>query len=433
MLAKKKIIASLAGNATETVLGFVVIMFATRSFAQADVGVYFIVLAIVSILNNLKEGFLQNGLVKYLVEKNFDATIYKTGFFISHIAEVAKIVAFTCIAFYYRPIEGFLVFYGLYSLTFSNYRLLVFMHKSKLEMKEILKGNLIILASSLIGLVLLYYLQLSIEWILLVIAIANVLAIVGVKSNRNLIQAYFISKYDANILKQISFFGKFGILKEVAGSIAHQAGVFISAYYLTLEATAILGLATRYTILISIPAASLAGLLYPTMLKNAGDRTLLIEVAKRGIGKMYAILIPMAVITVLASPVVIRLLHGHQYMDATFILALKIIASVFLIPLGSGFSSLMNAINKPQQITHLMFVSSLSNISIMLMLAYFFGLWGIAIAPLLAEVIGAFYIKRKLHLYLRFDPVEIAEVVLTYWREWLKKTSKLPWKKLKYQ
>ncbi|WP_462251676.1 MATE family efflux transporter [Ekhidna sp.] len=431
MLHKKKILGALGGNMIETTIGFLVIMYVTRNYSQAETGIYFIVLAIVSILNNLKEGFLQNGFVKYLVEQDFDSRVLKTGFAISFFSEGLKIVLFIIIAFFYQELRSFVFSYGLYTIALSTYRLVASVHKSRLDMKQIVMGNIVVLFTTLTGLVFMYVFQFSLESVFLAIAVANLFALFMINTNRRIFISSAFRRYDKSILRNMIHFGKYGFLREVAGSIAHQAGVFISAYLLTLEATSILGLATRYTILISIPGASLAGMLYPTILEQVSDRSKMKEVAREGMGKMYAMLVPIALLVVVGSPLAILLLHGSSYLPAAGVLAFKIIASVFLIPLGSGFSSLMNAINKPQEVTKLMVVSSVSNIILSIVLMYYFGLWGAAIAPLLTEIIGSYIIRKELKKQLDFEVLEIMSSTKNFWFYWIKKL--LPWEKLRYQ
>ncbi len=431
MLHKKKIIGALGGNLIETIVGFLVIMFVTRNYTQAETGVYFIVIAIISILNNLKEGFLQNGFVKFLVENEFESRVLKTGFTISFIGEIVKILIFISISLFYQPIQTYIIFYSFYTLTYSLYRMMLFVHKSKLDMKEIVSGNLIILVATAVGVGVIYRLSLAAEWLFLVMGLTNLLALIFIPSNRKLLMANAFRGYDKVVFQKIFSFGKYGFLKEVSGSIAHQAAIFISAYLLTLEATSILGLATRYTILISIPGASLAGMLYPIILKHSGNRAALVEAARDGIGKMYALLIPIAIVIIIGSPFAIYLLHGAEYLTAAGVLVFKILASVFLIPLGSGFSSLMNTINKPREITRLMVISSISNITLSFILMSQFGLWGAAIAPLLTELIGGYIMKVKLKETLDFDVFGIMSSIRGYWVYWISKA--LSWKKLRYQ
>ena len=431
MLAKKKILAAFGGNVVETAVGFLVIMFVTRSYSQADTGLYFIVMAIVSILNNLKEGFLQNGFVKYLVEQNFDPIVLRTGFAISFMGEGVKIVVFLLTAFLYPSLQTFVLYYGLYTVSLSTYRLVTSVHKSRFCMRLIVKGNFVVLFATIVGLAYIYFMQRPVMWVLLAVGFANLAALLAIESNRKLLFSNAFRPYDKSTLKKLMRFGKYGLLREVAGSIAHQAGVFISAYLLSLEATSILGLATRYTILISIPGASLAGMLYPTILEKAINPHKMIEVARDGMGKMYALLIPIALGIMICSPLAIYMLHGSSYMTAAGILTVKILAAVFLIPIGSGFSSLMNAINQPQKITQLMVVSSLSNITLSIVLMYFFGLWGAAIAPLLTEIIGGYIIRTELRKQFEFDAFSVGSATKSYWIYWINKT--LPWKKLRYQ
>lgn len=431
MLPKKKIIRALGGNVIETAVGFLVVMFITRNYTQAETGVYFIVIAIVSVLNNLKEGFLQNGFVKYLVEQNFDLRVIKTGFAVSFFGEGVKIILFIIISFFYPTLQVFVLYYGLYTISLSTYRLVASVHKSRLDMRQIVKNNVVICLMTIGGLAALYYLQTPIEAVFLAIAFSNIVALFVLKANRVIVLSCALRRYDKATLANLVFFGKYGLLREISGSIAHQAGVFISAYLLTLEATSILGLATRYTILISIPGASLAALLYPTILEQVDNPRKMIDVAREGMAKMYALLTPIALIIIVASPFVIYVLHGSSYLLAAGILVFKVLAALFLIPLGTGFSSLMNAINRPQNVTRLMVISSLSNIVLSLIFMYFFGIWGAAIAPLLTELIGSCIIRYELKKQLNFDPLHLISATKNFWYYWTKKT--LLWKKLKYQ
>ncbi len=433
LLSKDKILGSLGGNAVETALGFLIVTFVTRNYEQSEAGIYFVVLAIVSILNNLKEGFLQNGFVKFLVEKNFSKAVVRTGIAISLFGEILKVFFFVLIAAFYVHLQTFILSYCIYTLTFSHYRLLLFIHKSRIDVHEIVKGNLMIFIVSLIGICFIYSFQLSVESIFIAVGLGNLMALLSIRTNRAILIENFFKPYDRLMLKDMIQFGKYGFFKEVAGSVAHQAGIFVSAYFLSLEATSILGLATRYTILISIPGTSLAGMLYPMILIQSGERSAMKQVANDGIGKMYALLVPFSLLLMLVSPFLINFLHGVEYYMATYFLGLKIVASVFLIPLGSGFSSLMNAINKPGEITRLMLISSFSNVLICIVLIYFLGLWGAAIAPLLTEIIGGLIMSRRLKKLLDFNTADLIGTTKNYWIYWIKKYKTYPWKKLKFQ
>ena len=433
MLSRQKVMGSLGGNAIETVMGFLVIMFVTRNYPQSQVGVYFLVLAIISILNNLKEGFLQNGFVKYMVEQRFSKEVLRTGFAIALLGEGIKLVAFFAITLFFDELRSFAPAFACYSLTFSTYRLLVFIHKSRLAVHQIVRGNLLLLMSALLGMLFLYWYNLRIEAVFWVLCFGHLFTIVGIRANREIVLYNLFRSYNRELLLKMARFGKYGFFKEIAGSIAHQAGLFVSVYFLTLEATSVLGLATRYTILISIPGASLAGLLYPIILKKAGNPKALKITAIDGIGKMYAMLIPLAFLLMSVAPFLIYFLHGIQYLSAIYILGFKILASVFLIPLGSGYSSLMNAINKPQEITKLMLISSGSNILLSIVLIYLLGLRGAAIAPLLAEVIGGYIMSLRLRKHFNLEVFQIAHTTRNYWNYWITKYKTLPWKRLRFQ
>ncbi len=431
MLTKQKILGALGGNFIETLIGFLVIMFVTRNYSQAEAGIYFIVIAIVAITNNLKEGFLQNGFVKYLVESNQDIKVERAGFILSLAGDFFKIAVFQLVSVFYVELRPFVPFFIFYAFGFSIYRWVLFIYKSKLAMKPIVQGNLLLMIVILIGLAPIYHYGLGSEWIFLISGLGYFVALILFRPNRKLVARNLTGKLSLSLLKKMSSFGKYGFFKEVSGSIAHQAAIFISAYLLTLEATSILGLASRYMVLISIPGASLAGILYPLILEKSSNLYELKDTAREGIGKMYALLIPMAIALIITAPFIIYFLHGPEYLLAAGILAFKVLATVFLLPLGSGYSSIMNAINKPKEITTLMIISSISNISLSVLLIYYFGLWGAAFAPIAAEFIGFYVMKRRLKKMIDFDVFSIAHTVKNFWIFWIK--THLSWKKLRYQ
>ena len=433
MLPKKKILSALGGNVIETINGFLIIMLITRNYDQSAVGTYFIVLAIISILNNLKEGFLQNGLTKYLVEYNQSSKVERAGLILSFIGEGAKMGIFFIIALIYSPLQTFVSSFLFYTLLYSTYRWMLFVFRGRLEMKPIIQGNLMVLVVNLVGLFFIIRFHPGIEWMFVSTGVAYSASLFLISANRKLLARNLIGAIDKEMVIRMIQFGKHGFLKEVSGSIAHQAAIFISAWLLTLEATSILGLASRYTILISIPGASLAGVLFPVILAQSKNIDTLKNVAREGMGKMYAILFPMAIGIAATSPLLIYLLHGSAYLMAAGILTFKILTSAFLIPLGSGFSSIMNAINRPIEITKLMLISSSTNVIASLISIYFFGIWGAAIAPVLTELIGAYIIHKKLRQIVGFEILSIATSSKNYWVYWLKTYTIRPWKKLRYQ
>lgn len=419
---KQRIIQSLSGNVIEVTIGFATIMFITRNYPQDQAGIYFLIMAIVAVLNNLKEGFLQNGFVKYYVESDQDQTILQSGLLITWMWDVMNIIFFSIIAFFNEALIPFLLFYVVQTLGYSHYRWMLFVHKSQLNLGVIFRVNVLILLGITSGLMGVYLRGLPITYCLLVAGTTYGIATFSFRQNRVLLVKAISKKPSLEMIRKLGVFGKYGLLKELAGSISHHSGVFLSAYFLTMGDTALLGLANRYAVLISIPGSSLSGLIYPILLKVGIDPEKLRQAASEGIGKMYALLIPLALGVCLASPFLIVGLHGNAYGFATIILIIRVLLTTFLLPMGTGFSSIMNVINRPGNITRLVFVTSLLNLSTMALTMPFLGIWGAMLSPLISELVG-FVIMKKGLLVIQLKFSDIVIQITQFWNYWRKEWS----------
>lgn len=416
---KQKIIQALSGNVVEVAVGFTTIMFITRHYAQEQAGIYFLIMAIVAVLNNLKEGFLQNGFVKYYVESGQDRTILQSGLLITWTWDLINILTFYIITLFNEALTPFLLFYLVQTLGYSMYRWTLFVHKSSLNLGVIFRVNILILVGVATGLIVVYLWKLPVTYCLLVAGLIYGFATFSFPQNRTLLVQALTANPDFDKLRQLSFFGKYGLLKELAGSISHHSGVFLSAYFLTMGDTALLGLANRYAVLIAIPGSSLSGLIYPILLKVGIDTDKLRLAASEGIGKMYALLIPLALAVCMASPFLIMGLHGSSYGFAAIILIVRVLLTTFLLPMGTGFSSIMNVINRPESITKLVFVTSMINLTIMVLTMPLLGIWGAVMCPVITEAVG-FMIMKKGLLRIELRVSDIMIQVVQFWKYWRK-------------
>lgn len=419
-MQKRKITQAFSGNFIEVVIGFVTIMFITRKYSQEEAGIYFLVMAIVAVLNNLKEGFLQNGFVKYYIESDRDRAVLKSGLVIIWTWDAINMLVFLTISAFVEDLQPFVPFYCMQVVAYSHYRWVCFTHRSMLALKVIFQTNLLVLIISAIGLLIIHLWSLPIAYCMLTASIAYGYSTLSFAENRQLLRGALKTQLDRFQLRRLALFGKYGLLKEVAGSISHYSGIFLSAYFLSFSDTAMLGLAQRYAILISIPGASLSSLIYPVLLKVGIDVQRLKRAASEGIGKMYALLVPLCICICLGSPVLILLLHGQDYGFAAIILIVKVILTTFLLPLGTGFSSIMNVLNRPQKITQLVGITSLFNIVSMLLLMPILGIWGAILSPALTEVVGFLIMKRGMSV-IQLNILDISIQVMQFWRYWIKK------------
>ena len=170
--------------------------------------------------------------------------------------------------------------------------------------------------------------------------------------------------------------------------------------------------------LLSIPGNSLSTLLYPEVLKSRLDPHKMKEVLLLGVGKMYGLLIPIAVLTMGLSPVGIWILHGPDYLFVAVIIAIKTVSLVINLPLSTAYTSVMNTLNKPSKVTHLVMLNSVVNLTLIGPMMYWWGIWGALIAPFLIEILGFWIMQKGLRSEIHFRLSAIPKQIGFYWQYW---------------
>lgn len=422
MVGKKKLIEVFSSNTLRVIYGIGMMAFITKHYSMDEAGSYFLVLAIITLLNDLKEGFFLSGFIKYLVEEKANMKVATTGLIVSFCWDVGSFLVFMIITIWFPAIESFKAAYLIHLILSSFFKWITYLHRAQLETSIQFKSNIIALLAVIIGVVWMYLFDLSVEYCLIILGISNFLPCVLLKKNLMLIKSAFVSlSFERSIYKKLGYFGKYGVLLSIVGGLSHQSGIFLSAEFLDLAQTALLGLGARYAILITLPANSMSSLIYPEMLKCKGDKTKMRSVGVFGTGKMYAILIPIGLVITLCSPIAILLFHGHEYLFVSVIIAFRTIAMLINLPLSSAYTSAMNSLNKPFHVSELVIINSVVNIILIIPMMYFWGIWGAIIAPFSIEILGYMIMTKRLKKEVDFQFQEIPVQIKGFWMYWFEK------------
>lgn len=422
MIAKEKLVQILGSNVVRVIYGMALMVFITNHYTMEIAGSYFLVLAIMTFLNDLKEGFFLSGFIKYLVEEKGNLKIATTGLITSLTWDVGSFLLFIGVSLWSPELSVFIVAYLVNLLLSSFFKWVTYIHRARVDTSVQLKSNLISLATVIVGASWIYFYSLPIQYCLVILGLSNFLPCILLKTNLSIInQTVKTLTFDKATFKKLGYFGKFGVLLSVVGSLSHQSGIFLSAEFLDLGQTALLGLGARYAILLTLPGNSISSLIYPEILKCKGNIGLIKEVGIAGVGKMYSILIPLGLIIILFSPLGIYLLHGKSYLFVSVIIAFKTVVLLINLPLSSAYTSVMNALNKPYFVSQLVIINSLVNLVLIAPLMYYFGIWGALIAPFSIEIIGFIMMRSRLRKEVDFPFGEIPYQIKGYWMYWWKK------------
>ena len=422
MIQKKKLVESLGSNLMKMGGSIAFLSFITFQFSIETTGIYFLVISVMTILGDLKEGFLLNGFIKYLVEEKDTQKVISTALFISLLWDFCNVVIYLILSLWFPELQAFTAAFIILLLFSSLARWVNYIHRSQLDTSTQLKSNVITTVGLLAGICGIYLGSLSVAWCLIFSGIANFLPCVWLRHNRTtLLNAFRHLALNRQVFKKLFYFGKYGVLLSLVGSLSTQSGIFLSAELLDLAATALIGLGARYALLLTIPGNSISSLIYPEVLKCGTDSGRLKQVTTLGAGKMYALLVPIGIAVLAGSPFAIWLLHGFDYLFVSVIIMVKTLGFLINLPMSTCYTSVMNTMNRPGQVTKLVVVNGVINILLMAPLMYLMGLWGVLAATVIVESIGFMIMRQGLKNSINFETKELSVKTIHFWTFWWEK------------
>lgn len=426
LLSNKKILLSLVGNAVDIAIGFGTVMLVTRTYSEEMAGQWFLFVTIFSLLNNLRDGFIQNGLIKYSqtddpVEKN---KVYKTSLVITLIFELTLSLVITGLfrLFNWFELADLFFYYPCYSIPYALYRWTFVIHRSQLN---VLRTNLMNASFLLVlglGSTYIYLTHQPLSALVLLLGSGSLFAaLIGCYTLG--LEGILGSSFDPVIFRNIAHYGKHGLLRELTGTLSTRISLFITAALLSYTQTAFLGVSQRYLTLLLIPNSAFQALLYPVLVKVScqNDPKELKTVFEHQISKLLAAMLFFAAIISFVSPWLIHVLHGPDYQPAVGLLIIAIWTLAIFSPFGSAFGSIINTIGKPQINSTIVLVNSMINIALSFLLISSIGLYGAVLAPLCTEVFGFLWARKIVAKHTHISYASIFEQVPGHYRDILSK------------
>lgn len=426
MITQKKIIWSLAGNTVDITIGFGTVMLITRLYSEQIAGQWFIFVAIFSLLTNLREGFVQNGLVKYSVGNSDDIRdlVYKTNLVSNLLFElvISALVLILFQIFKWYDLQTLFIYYPLYSIPYSIYRWIFIVHRSQLRVEKSTFMNAIFLVVLGTGAAFMFSYQLDLHYMIFTLAGASFsAAIAGLLSFD--FKGIIGKPFDWQMFKLLLHYGKHGILRELTGTVSTRINIFLTAGMLSYTQTAYLGVAQRYVMLLLIPNNAFQAILYPVLVKIATnpEKNLLKEEFENQVSKLLGMMLIVAIIIIFASPLIIDTLHGSNYHPAIGLLIISLLTVAFFTPFGSAFGSIVNALEKPNINSKIVIVNSIINISLSYFLILQIGLYGAVIAPFLTELFGFIWTGKIIKKSADINYLACFERIPFHYAHWIRK------------
>lgn len=394
----KKGFLAIVNNGIEFLIGSILLVLITKFFSMEESGAWIVFLTLSFVATKFREGITQSSLIKFSVgvtkEQKYGVYFWSIALTVGIELLMGLTAYVVAVLFFKDPLGELLANYIWLAVPQSLYRLFQFISQSRLDVKNMIHSNIVLL--NIMVMVMLYIILenasfgnlpvlLSVAyWVTLAwqLFMHNVACWAWSKDYLKLPEGYL--NYAAN-----------GILRELFGTISSRAYILLTAGLVSYEASALVGIASRYANLIYLPNSAYQGLLYPKACKmvNEGSLKKMFGFYRRALSWMQAGFIPYVVLILTAGSTGILLLHGLNYMYSIPFFAVLILAGAFISPYGHAFGSVCQAAGRPDLVTKLVLLNSGLNLILSFLLIKLFGVWGAVLSPIMTDLLGLLFIR----------------------------------------
>lgn len=221
-------------------------------------------------------------------------------------------------------------------------------------------------------------------------------------------------------------YGKFVFATSLSSLIFRSTDHIMVASYISTAAVALYNVSIRVTNLMDIPSTVAAEVMFPKSVKtsSAGDTRQLKYMYEKSVGIILAFMLPVSIFIMVFPEEIIWLIAGKEYLDATNLLQITIVYSLFL-PFLKQFGTIMDAAGKPNINFLLIFALAILNIISNYVFIQYFGLVGAAYGTLVTYLVSFFASQAILYNNFGISTWEVLRQIPATYLDTLKQLSKI--------
>jgi lipopolysaccharide exporter len=399
---------------TGFILGFLGFMLLVRIYEPVEFGIWVLFISIISIIEMGRNGFVQNGLIKFLGNQNEESKV-QTAALVLNGALTLFLMTMLWLAAY--RLENLLNAPGLGPLlrTYCFILPLLIFHTHNLvlmQAKYDFKAYFIAgIAKSLpffLIILFCFYQSLSISLVDLAwyqngtFVLAAIVSHIQVRKTLNFQWGWHFRQ-----IKQLFHFGKFVFGTNLVSMLTGSLDKFLLGMLLSPVQVAIANTAGRVMNMIEIPVNSIASIAYPKAseayeLDNIKEVEIIFE---KTVGMMLSITLPFFFVVVLLAEEIIQVIAGNEYIAAAPFLRIISLMAI-LSPFDRQSGVILDALGKPA----INMVMVMGTFTYGLGFTWFFingfGLYGAAFGPVAAVFVTVVIKQIVLKRY----------IVVRYWQ-----------------
>lgn len=407
--------------------------------SKDDFGTWALFMTTTAILENIRNGLIQNALIRYLslspveehnkiVSASFANSAILSGFCILLNLAFAH---FLSISWHAPVLEEMFYLYSFVYLISGILTQFQFIEQAYLKFNSIFLTTFIrqgiffvyvfccFVFSIKINLIHLVYVQ------ILSVTASMIAAWIFVKKYFR-----FVFSYERAWMKNLFNYGKYAFGTSVSSTVFSSIDQMMLGSYLSAAAAGVYNIAVRVTNLVEIPTNAIAAIVFPQSAKRVGNEgpDAVKYLYEKSVGTLLAILLPGLLVLLFFSKFSIHFIAGDKYEDAVPILKVTVLYCLF-VPYGRQFGVLLDSMGRTRLTFTIVCISALINIVLNYVLIHRFNVLGAAYATLSANIIGFIISQTILRKQLRVNLFNTFRYAVGFYPELYQKIKSLIVKK----
>jgi O-antigen/teichoic acid export membrane protein len=392
-----------------------------------DFGTWALFMTTTAILENVRNGLIQNALVRYLSlspaeehQKIVSASFANSGL-LSGICILLNLVLahYLSVTWHAPVLEKMFYLYSFVYLISGILTQLQFIEQAYLKFNGIFLTTFIRQGIFFIYVFCCLVFNINISLIHLVyVQIFSVTASM-------IVSWFFVKKYfhfqfslERGWMKTLFNYGKYAFGTSISSTVFSSIDQMMLGSYLSAAAAGTYNIAVRVTNLVEIPTNAIAAIVFPQSAKRVGDQGLsaVKYLYEKSVGTLLAILLPGLLFLLFFSRLSIHFIAGDKYADAIPILKVTVFYCLF-VPYGRQFGVLLDSMGKARLTFIIVFICAVINIGLNYVLIHKFDVLGAAYATLSANIIGFLISQAILKKQLKVNFFNTFKYALKFYPE----------------
>jgi O-antigen/teichoic acid export membrane protein len=377
-IIKNKHLQSGFTQVSASALGVLSFMILARTLSKIDFGQWALYLTILTFVDMVKSGIVQSALIKYssgasASEKNeLVGSSWLLNLFTVLGITLINLALYFFAGFDNQGVSYFLLFYPLYALLSMPFFYFIWNHQVMLDFKKITLLVIINAFNFLVVCGLSLFIDITLKTLVLFHRMASGLSgLIALSIGNTGIRQIF--KATKKSFKKFIAFGKYHMLAYLGSNLLKSSDTFIIGVILGPIAIALYSVPLRLLMLIEMPLTSAIAVAFPVFSAQDNQKKYkeLKVTLEKYIGVLTILYVPFMVALFLLSDVLILVIGGEKYMDATPIFQIFLIYGLFL-PFDRLTGIALDAIGKPKLNFYKVLIMAIVNILGDFIALYFF-------------------------------------------------------------